>query len=151
MPCGLLRDGPRAERLSTVEYAAQQKKTAGNVAKDIAANHKDRTRIDHEIDLIKDIKANRSAEQDDLSRKQAEFDAGLEAMETLVTQLETGDATISDGSIKMQNPPKFLERLFSLKERETRTTSIFRRLLKLIVRGVDAHRSTREATSEPDI
>ena len=145
-PCGLLRDGPKAERLSTVEYDTR-KKTAKKMAVDIEATDKGRTRLDHEIDMVHDIKAQHLAIQDDLSKRQAEFDEGLDAVETLVSQLENGDATISDSSIQMQNPPRFLKCLLSPDKDEGRTIGVFRRLLNLIVRIFDDEHSTNEVAS----
>ncbi|MEP3844676.1 MAG: Mob protein [Paracoccaceae bacterium] len=142
-PCGLLRDGPRGERLSTVEYASR-KTAAKKMAADCELIEKGRNRVDHEIDMVEDIKASHAQAFGDLSRKQAQFDEGLEAMETLVTQLETGDATISAGAIQMQNPPSFLKRLFKPDTDETQTIGIFRRLLKLIVQGVEGEKGANE-------
>jgi len=144
-----LRDGPRAERLSAVEYGARQK-NAQRLAADIEIVERDRERVDHEIDLVEDIKARHADSLADLSQKQAEFDDGLDAMETLITQLETGEATVSDGAIQMQKPPRFLKHLFQKKPHESRTVVLFRRLFKLIVRGVDSERNVVETTLEPN-
>ncbi len=152
-PCGLLRDGPRAERLSAVEYGARQK-NAQRLAADIETIEKDRERVDHEIDMVEDIKARHADSLTDLSQKQAEFDDGLDAMETLITQLETGEATVSDGAIQMQKPPRFLKHLFQKKPDESRTVGLFRRLCKLIVRGVDSGRNVVETmpeSNEPEL
>ncbi len=148
-PCGLLRDGPRAERLSAVEYGARQK-NAQRLASDIETIEKDRERVDQEIDMVEDIKARHADSLVDLSQKQAEFDDGLDAMETLITQLETGEATVSDGAIQMQKPPRFLKHLFQKKPEESRTVGLFRRLIKLIVQGVDSGRNVVETTLEPN-
>lgn len=146
-PCGLLRDGPRAERLSTVEYEARQK-NAQRLAADIETVEKDRERVDHEIDMVEDIKARHADSLADLSQKQAEFDNGLEAIETLITQLESGEADVWDGAIQMQKPPRFLKHLFWKKPHESRTVGLFRRLIKLIVQGVDSGRNVVETTLE---
>ncbi len=146
-PCGLLRDGPRAERLSAVEYGARQK-NAQRLASDIETVERDRERVDQEIDMVEDIKARHADNLADFSKKQAEFDDGLDALETLITQLETGEATVSDGAIQMQKPPRFLKHLFQKKPRESRTVGLFRRLFKLIVWGVDSGRNVVETTLE---
>lgn len=148
-PCGLLRDGPRAERLSTVEYGAR-KTNAKRLAADIESVENDRDRVEQEIDMVEDIKATHSNALEELSKKQAEFNDGLEAMETLITQLESGEAAVSDGGIQMQKPPRFLKRLFGREQNESRTAGVFRRLVNLIVRSFDGERSMSETTTTPE-
>ncbi|MEP0942823.1 MAG: plasmid recombination protein [Rhizobiaceae bacterium] len=146
-PFGLLRDGPRAERLSTVEYETRKQK-AQRMAADIESVEKDRDRVDQEIDMVEGIKATHSDALEELVEERAELDEGVKAIATLVTQLETGEAIISGGVIQMQKPPHFLKRLFQKKPHESNTNGIFRRLVKLIVRGVDSRRNVVETTPE---
>ncbi len=148
-PCGLLRDGPKAERLSTVEYGVRQK-NAQRLAADIETIERDRERVDQEIDMVEDIKACHANSLTDLSQKQAEFDDGLDAMETLITQLETGEAIVLNGAIQMQKPPRFLKHLFRKKAHESRTVGLFRRLCKLIAQRVDNGRNVVEITPVSD-
>ncbi|MEN8834364.1 Mob protein [Pacificibacter sp.] len=148
-PCGLLRDGPRSGRLTTVEYATR-KKSAQRLAANIESVEKDRDRVDQEIDMVEGIKATHSNAQEVLAKDRAELDEGVKAIATLVTQLETGEATISGGTIQMQKPPSFLKRLFQKKPQESSATGLFRRLVKLIARGVDGDRSVTETTPTPN-
>jgi hypothetical protein len=148
-PSGLLRDGPRIRRLTTVEYAAR-KKSAQSLSADIEKAEKDRIRVDHEIEMVEGIKATHSNALEELAKERAEFDEGVKAIATLVTQLETGEATISTGAIQMQEPSSFLKRLFRKKPHENSTIGLFRRLVKLIVRGVDGDRSVAEAAPTPN-
>lgn len=139
-PCGLLRDGPRNTRLSTVEYD-QRKQSARVIALDL----NQATQAVQQASAIKEDYLKKAAA---LAAEKAEFDEGVKATETLVTQLETGQATISNGAVQIQNPPAFIQRLFKRKPAETHSTGIFRRLFKLIIRGNDAVK-TGSQTLEP--
>ena len=126
-PCGLLRDGPRKTRLSTVEYD-QRKQSAKVIALDLSQA----AQAVRNADMIKETYQQEAAA---LSAEKVEFDEGVKAIETLVTQLETGQATISNGTVQMQDPPGFILRLLKPNTDETRTTSLFRRLFRVIVRS----------------
>ncbi len=127
-PCGLLRYGPKKARLSTVEYD-QRKQSAKMTARDLS---KAEQAIQH-ADTIRETYQQKTAA---LAAEKAEFDEGIKAIEALVTQLETGQARVSKNSVQMQDTLGFIQRLFKHKPDETRTTGIFRRLFRLIVRDV---------------
>ena len=55
-------------------------------------------------------------------------------MEELADQLNEGSAKVSKDQVEMINPPAFLKRLFGSRSPETKTTSLFRKLVTAIGR-----------------
>jgi hypothetical protein len=100
-PCGLLRDGPRRQRLSTKQYDAQ-KATAKKIKSDLDRIEHTAKRVDEDAGTALDAKER-------YLQKEAELDAGIEAMDILVTQMASGEAEITEDGVAMTNTPPFFK------------------------------------------
>jgi len=151
-PCGLLRDGPRKERLSTVQYH-QRKQTAKKISEDLEKaettrlelTSKKRQAEEHAGQALKIIAKNKKM-TNQLAAEKAEFDEGITALTELVDQIDAGRANITDNGINMANPPSFLRRLFAPEPPKTKTTNLFRKFIKVLKSAVQ----TRQAAVEPE-
>jgi hypothetical protein len=149
-PCGLLRDGPRKERLSTVQYH-QRKQAAKKISEDLEKAKAVRLKlasqqrqVEEHAERALEIIANNEMKADQLAAEKAEFDEGIEALTELVDQIDEGRAKVTEETIQMVNPPSFLQRLFMLDQPETKTTNLFQRLLNVIRRAVQTQQSGPE-------
>jgi hypothetical protein len=125
-PCGLLRDGPRKQRLSTQQHAAQ-KAAAKDMKNSIKKTKSNLVRAEDNFGHALDVKER-------YLQKEAELDAGIPAMDELVTQIASGDVEINEDDITMQDMPSFIERLFGPKPSNTKIGNLFRKLVNLIGR-----------------
>ncbi|MFT5798690.1 MAG: hypothetical protein ACI84R_002758 [Candidatus Azotimanducaceae bacterium] len=125
-PCGLLRDGPRKQRLSTQQYSAQ-KATAKKMKTSIKEIKSSFERAEDEADYALDVKKR-------YLQKEADFDAGIAAMDELVTQIASGDAEVTEEGISMTDMPPFIELLFGAKPSNTKIGNLFRKIIGLIGR-----------------
>ncbi|WP_298856917.1 Mob protein [uncultured Sulfitobacter sp.] len=140
-PCGLLRDGPRKQRLSTQQHAAQKA-----AAKDMKNS-------------IKEVKSNLVRAEDNAGhaldvkerylQKEAELDAGIAAMDELVTQIASGDAEVTEDVIIMKDTPTFIERLFGPKPSNTKIGNLFRKFVNLIGRVSESEQRGPDQSSRP--
>jgi hypothetical protein len=123
-PCGLLRDGPRAERLSTKQYAAK-KAVAAKMKDSIEQAKMTLAKAEEEAGYALDVKER-------LQQKEAELDAGIAAMDELVTRISLGEVEVAEDGIIMDNMPPFLKRLFGPSRSETKIAGLFRKVVHLI-------------------
>lgn len=151
-PCGLLRKGPRSERLSTVQHH-RRIQTAKKISEDLekAENtkleltSKKRQAEEHAGQALKIIAKNRKM-TNQLAAEKAEFDEGITALTELVDQIDAGHANITDNQINMANTPSFLRRLFAPEPPKTKTTNLFRKFIKVLKSAVQ----TRQTAVEPE-
>lgn len=132
-PCGLLRDGPRRQRLSTKQYDAQ-KATAKKIKSDLDRIEHTAKRVDEDAGTALDAKER-------YLQKEAELDAGIEAMDILVTQMASGEAEITEDGVAMTNTPPFFKRLFGPKPPQSKVSQLFRKIVALLGR-MDASQHT---------
>lgn len=132
-PCGLLRDGPRRQRLSTKQYDAQ-KATAKKIKSDLDRIERTAKRADEDAGTALDAKER-------YLQKEAELDAGIQAMDILVTQMASGEAEITEDGVAMTNTPPFLKRLFGPKPPRSKVSQLFRKIVLLLGR-MDANQHT---------
>jgi hypothetical protein len=125
-PCGLLRDGPRKQRLSTRQYAAQ-KATAKEIGASVEQAKSNLARLEDDAGYALDAKER-------YLKKEAELDAGIAAMDKLVTNIASGDAVVTEDGITMTDIPPFFERLFGAKPPSTKIANLFRKIIRLIGR-----------------
>lgn len=136
-PCGLLRIGPRLARKSTKEYAAE-KKQARRLAEEAVRLEEQReaqatkeaelaTRANKlassEADLAKrELLHNAKADaankevvekENDLLHREAELTEAVEAMGEMFKAVETGEAELVDGKLKMPQWPDIVSRMQS--------------------------------------
>ncbi|MET3602044.1 hypothetical protein [Martelella mangrovi] len=152
-PCGLLRDGPRKERLSTVEHATR-KRQAAKLAKDIknvkhmrretaaeAQNIADKTKT-----FVKNLEAREARlllreeeivrREKNLTGRVSAFDKLEVAMEETLFAAERGEIFFSPRGFQISNP-NITEKLKKFLNPDLRTTperKFFARFLKLIRR-----------------
>ncbi|MDO6588640.1 hypothetical protein DS901_15425 [Loktanella sp. D2R18] len=126
-PCGLLRDGPRKQRLSTQQYKAQ-KATAQKLKTSIKDVERRLARAEDDAGYALDAKER-------YLQKEAELDAGVAAMDVLVTQIASGHADVTDNGITMTDMPPFFERLFGVKPSNTKIANLFRKIIRVIGRA----------------
>ena len=151
-PCGLLRKGPRSERLSTVQYQ-RRIQTAKKISEDLAKTKTEQLELasqqrqvgEHAERALKIIAKN-EMKADQLASEKAEFDEGIAALTELVDQIDEGSAKITEDQIQMVNPPSFLQRLLSPAQPKTKTTNLFRKFIKVLKSAVQ----TRQAAVEPE-
>jgi hypothetical protein len=140
-PCGLLRDGPRKPRLSTQQYAAQKataKKIKNSINKTKSIEERAEDNAGHALDV-----------KERYQQKETEFDAGIAAMDELVTQIASGDAEVTEDDIIMRDMPPFIERLFGPKPPNTKIGNLFRKLISLIGRVSESkERGTDQSPSQ---
>ena len=162
-PCGLLRNGPGMERLSTKQYAAR-KTRAREMADQAAAQRAVAERNAQEAKLLQDgmerLNADRQAleaaqdahekrvvaQEDRLMKREQKAEAmeqeladGIEAISDLVTQAETGEFSIENGKSRLARMPNFIERLFgTTEEKRSPVQSLFAKVVGLIHRVVSA-------------
>lgn len=125
-PCGLLRDGPRKQRLSTRQHAAQ-KAAAKDMKNSIKEVKSSLVRAEDNAGHALDVKER-------YLQKEAQLDAGIAALDELVTQIASGDAEVTEGDITMRDMPSFIERLFGPNPTKTKIGNLFRKLINLIGR-----------------
>ena len=123
-PCGLLRHGPRQERLSTKEYEQRKRTTL------IIEKEQDKNKYLAALALAGKEKYEEAAIK--LAAKEAELKTGIAAFDELASQLKDGRARIAGGQIQMTDPPLFLTHLFDTASPETEVTRLFRDLLAAI-------------------
>ncbi|MEP4336412.1 MAG: hypothetical protein ABJ360_08495, partial [Roseobacter sp.] len=140
-PCGLLRDGPRKQRLSTQQHAAQ-KAAAKDMKNSIKEVKSSLARAEDNADHALDIKER-------YLQKEAELDAGIAAMDELVTQIASGDAEVTEGDITMRDMPSFIERLFGPKPSTTKIGNLFRKLINLIGRVSESEQRGPDQSPKP--
>jgi hypothetical protein len=162
-PCGLLRNGPGTERLSTKQYAAR-KTRAREMADQDAAQRAMAERNAEEAKRLKDsvdrLNADRQAleaaqdahekrvmaQEDELRTREQKVEAmeqemahGIEAIGDLVVQAETGEFSIENGKTSLARMPKFIERLFGTEEeKRSPVQSLFAKVVGLLHRVVSA-------------
>ncbi|MBB4124428.1 Mob protein [Martelella radicis] len=154
-PCGLLRDGPRKERLSTVEHATR-KRQAEKLAKDIknvkhmrretaaeAQNIADQTKT-----FVKNLEAREARlllreeeiqrREKDLTARVSAFDELEVAMEETLSAAERGEIHFSARGFQLSNPniTEKLKNFLNPDLRQTPARKIFEKFLKLIKRTV---------------
>lgn len=140
-PCGLLRDGPRKQRLSTQQHAAQ-KAAAKDMKNSLKEVKSSLARAEDNADHALDIKER-------YLQKEAELDAGIAAMDELVTQIASGDAEVIEGDITMRDMPSFIERLFGPKPSKTKIGNLFKKLINLIGRVSESEQRGPDQSPKP--
>ena len=125
-PCGLLRDGPRKQRLTVKQYGAQQT-TAKQMKQDLDRIEQTAKRANEDAGYALDAKER-------YLQKEAELDTGIEAMEILVTRMASGDAEITEDGVAMTDAPPFIKRLFGPKPPHSKVSQLFRKIVLLIGR-----------------
>lgn len=140
-PCGLLRDGPRKQRLSTQQYAAQ-KATAKKMKNSI-------NKTKNMVERAEDDAGHALDAKERYLQKEAELDAGIAAMDELVTQITSGDAEVTEGGITMTDMPPFIERLFGAKPPNTKIGNLFRKIIGLIGRVSESEQRRPDQSPSP--
>jgi hypothetical protein len=125
-PSGLLRDGPRAERLSTKQYAAK-KASAAKMKDSIEQAKVTLDKAEEDAGSVLEIKAR-------YLQKEAELDAGIAAVDELVTRIASGEVEVTEAGIDLDDLPPFLRRLFGAAKAESKIGGIFRKVVRLIGR-----------------
>ena len=162
-PCGLLRNGPGMERLSTKQYAAR-KTRAREMADQAAAQRAVAERNAQEAKRLQDgmerLNADRQAleaaqdahekrvvaQEDQLMKREQKAEAmeqeladGIEAISDLVTQAETGEFSSENGKSRLARMPNFIKRLFgTAEEKRSPVQSLFAKVVGLLHRVVSA-------------
>ena len=67
-------------------------------------------------------------------RHSGTFDAGIAAMDFLVTQMAAGEAEINEDGVAMTNTPPFFKRLFSRKPPRGKVSQLFQKIVLLLGR-----------------
>ena len=132
-PCGLMRDGPRKQRLSTKQYDAQ-KATAKKIKADLDRIEQTAKRANEDAGTALDAKER-------YLQKEAELAAGIEAMDILVTQMAAGEAEIAGDGVAMTDTPPFFKRLSGPKPPRSKVSQLFRKSILLLGR-MDASQHT---------
>ena len=132
-PCGLLRDGPQKQRLSTKQYGAQ-KATANKMKVDLERIEQNAKRADEDAGTALDAKER-------YLRKEAELDAGIAAMDLLVTQMAAGEAEITENGVAMPDTPPLFKRLLGPKPPRSKVSQLFQKIVLLLGR-MDARQHT---------
>jgi hypothetical protein len=140
-PCGLLRDGPRKQRLSTQQHAAQKA-----AAKDLKNSIKE---VKSSLVRAEDNAGHALGVKERYLQKEAELVAGIAAMDELVTQIASGDAEITEDDITMKDMPSFIERLFGPKPSNTKIGNLFRKLVSLIGRLSESEQRGPDQSPRP--
>ena len=162
-PCGLLRNGPGTERLSTKQYAAL-KTRAKEMADQDAALRSMAERNAEEAKRLRDgmerLNADRQAleaaqeahekrvaeQEDEIMKREHKVEAmeqeladGIKAISDLVAQAETGEFSIENGKSRLARMPKFIERLLgTAEEKRSPVQSLFAKVVGLLHRMVSA-------------
>lgn len=146
--CGLLRDGPRKERLSTVQYG-QRKQSARKLKNELDQAASARNQAEETADHALHIKETYQMKANALTAEKAEFDEGIAAIEEMANQLNNGQAYFDGDQIEMLNPPAFLKRLFGPRSSNTKVSGLFRKLVGLIGRAAGRDRKNHDHTPRP--
>lgn len=176
-PCGLLRDGPRRARKSTMQHAADkrqarlladaqketEKKQQAVVAvakvnasyqeeleeKERSLNDRAEALIARETTLQGQEKAlaERSAK---VAKAESELRDGFSAMEAIVTALEDGTGQIKDGRLYLPVWPPLIKRAFAPEIPQTSVTRLVNRFVRFVVKAWAVIDGTARSENSPD-
>lgn len=161
-PCGLLRDGPRRARKSTIQHAKDQRQakliaelkkeaehkrnTVLAVAKINASYQEELEEKERALKRRTEALAERQASLNKLEHKLAaqaaevekaenELREGFAAMEAIVAKLEDGSAQVSNGRLHLTVWPDAVKRTFSPEAPETAVKRLIKRFIRFIVKA----------------
>lgn len=169
-PCGLLRDGPRRARKSTIQHAEdqrtakllarmkkeaeQQKNASLAVAKINASYQEELEKKERALDahnealgkrqaLLEERESELAAQAADVAMAAGELREGFAAMEAIVTSLEDGSAQVRNGRLHLAVWPDAVKKTFAPEISQTPVSRLIRRLVRFVVKAWTAADSAR--------
>lgn len=173
-PCGLLRDGPRRARKSTIQHSedkrqakvlADMKKEAEKKQQSVIAVAKVNASYQEELEekerslngCAEALKAREAhlrsqekalaARTAEVANAESELREGFAAMEAIVTSLENGSAQVKNGRLYFALMPESVKRSFAPDAPQTTATGLVKRFITFIIKAwsaVEGDRSPKQ-------